>query len=109
MNVSPATLRLAEQAWIAGRASLLGAHLIPGLVWARLSEDCMPRGAVVLELWGPDRVEAWALLERARPADTLVVLRVLPSNGYRRMLRWVAERWWRWVLRRGRLRARARV
>jgi hypothetical protein len=108
-QLSPATLRLAELVWLAGRAALLGAHEIPGAVWWRLTEDVQPRGTVLLEVWGPDRVEAWRHLQENRPSDTIVVLRVLPANSYRRALRWIAARWWRLVLRPLRVRARGRA
>lgn len=107
-RISPATLHLAELAWLAGRASLLGAHEIPGCVWWRVDE-VLPTGTVLLTLWGPDKVEAWRMVDASRPAGTQVVLHVLPANRWRRMQRWLASRWWRLVLLPLRLRARGRV
>lgn len=106
---SIATLRMAERVWLAGRATQLGAHEIPGVVWWRLTDDVDPRGAVLLEVWGPDRVTAWSMLEASRPAGVLVVLRVHPTNLYRRALRWCASRWWRAVLQPIRLWRRGRA
>lgn len=107
-RISPATLHLAELAWLAGRASLLGAHEIPGVVWWQVDE-VQPVGTVLLTLWGPDKVEAWRMVDEARPIGTQVVLHVRPVNRYRRMQRWLASRWWRIVLLPIRLRARGRV
>lgn len=103
---SAAVLRLAELVWLAGRASLLGAHEIPGVVRWRLTEDVQPRGTVLLELWGPDAVDAWRHLQGHRPAQTTIVLLVRPAGPHHRALRWLAAKWWRLVLAPLRLRRR---
>lgn len=99
-----ATLRAAERAWIAGRAALVGGDLIEGAVWWRLTEDVHPRGVVLLEVWGGEKIDAWRTLEENRPADVTVVLMHRPAGRWQRLLRWTARTWWRLFLQPIRLR-----
>jgi len=104
-RVSIARMRAAERVWLCGRASLLAADTLPDLVWVELEESLEPPGTVLVTVYGPEPERAYAHMSEHAPAGTQLVLRGRPVTWVQRAKRWLASRWWRWVLSRMRMRA----